>query len=547
MKTALVTFNASYIHRNLALRWLYVCRPADETVRIMEFVTKDDVDKCAAAVAAYQPDAVGISVYIWNGTIVKDFIRRLKTRCPGLRIILGGPEVSFRWQDYLDDSVEAVIRGEGEATFWPYLVDRQPVAGLASHDYVDPDPYPKTDLAWLEEKENPYFLPFDLADMKSHYLYIETSRGCPYGCTYCLASTDHSNRQFSLPYLNKVLQQLHIYQPKQVKFLDRTFNADEKRAVQISHLLLALPKSISFQFEVVAENLPARVVDLWVDDKPAGRWRLEAGIQSFNDEALEAVGRYQNSRRLKSSITFLVSRGLTVHGDLIAGLPYQTRASFSQTYRQALQLNMAELQVGILKLLAGTILDRTKDDYGITAQTQPPYAIIANRWMSRHDIDDVYRTALATQRLYNNGWCRRFIGYLLTTGDDIFERMTAYGYQLEALGHPYQIHQVFQLIRQSTDDPAAIGMLAMDYFSLFTRRPVRYEPFDLDRTAKNQYFTQLVSQGAVSEDRRRFSMVAAGWYNNKKAIQILIYDSDQHKPQRFLVGLTGRLLMKENL
>ena len=547
MRVALTTFNASYIHRNLALRWLYVVRPPKVETTIFEFVIKDDPESCAKNILEYQPDVVAISVYIWNGTIVKEFVRLLKMMNPTIRIILGGPEVSFSAASYLTDDVEAIMRGEGEQTFWPYVTTGQLTDGLYRHDYQSPKAYPLTDLTYLEQFEDPYFLPFDQPTMINHYLYLETSRGCPYSCSYCLASTDHSNRTFSLPYLIKVLSKLKEFGPKQVKFLDRTFNAASQRVEKINEVLLDLPADISFQFEVVAEQLDEKIVQQWCGDPNPGRWRLEAGIQSFEPQALKAVSRIQNSSLLTERIKRLVAGGLTVHADLIAGLPYQNLSSFAKTYCQAMQLNTAELQVGTLKLLAGTVMNQQKQNYGIVHQAQPPYEIISNNWLSASDLQQVRWVALATERLYNRKMMRRLIEYLAVNESRLFERMADWGQKMAALPHPYQPWQVFKTIRPSLENQTEIGLMEMDYFALFRRRPPRYEPYPGGKDEKSATVSALIDQGIISEADRRHAMVATGWFENQLVTQILIYHDDRYYPQRYFIDAQYRYVGREDL
>jgi len=545
MRTALVTFNASYIHRCLALRWLYVCRPAGEQAQVFEFVVKDDLDDCARRIIDYHPAVVAMAVYIWNGLLVAPLARRLRALDPDVRIVLGGPEAGFRWPDYLGPDVQAVIRGEGEQTFWPYVLTGEHVAGLASHGYVSPTAYPLTDLSWLQRRPDPYFLDFDAADMDRHYMYIETSRGCPAHCTYCLASQDNSCRTFSLDYLQGIFDRLARHRVKQVKFLDRTFNMEPDRSLAIAGMLSRLPTDMSFQFEVLADSLEPRLMDMLAADANPGRWRLEVGIQSFDPAALAAVGRRQDLQRLCANVRRLTAAGVVIHGDLIAGLPRQDAASFAETYQQALALGMDELQLGILKLLPGTPLDRQRTDWGIVSRPEPPYAIVSSRWMDAEDVRRASLAALATERLYNRGWCRGLISWQAAQDRPMFDIMVSYGRLLEGLPRPYQPWQLFGLLRRQLADGEAAGRLSMDYYRLFRRRPPRYEPLALTRPQMSRLVSAVIAQGTLAEAQRRDVLVAAGWYQDRAAWQLLLYGDGTRHPVRLLTDRQGRLLARE--
>ena len=180
MKVVLTTLNAKYIHKNLALRWIYVSRPPEIQTELLEFVIRDDLQRITDQIAALQPDLIGLSVYIWNAEQTKRWIRLLQQALPQVRILIGGPEPTYDPQPWLQLGIEAVLRGEGERTFWEAVLRKPEVDGLICNDYVSPVSYARTDLAWLETLPSPYWLQMDRPSMAHRYLYLETSRGCPY-------------------------------------------------------------------------------------------------------------------------------------------------------------------------------------------------------------------------------------------------------------------------------------------------------------------------------------------------------------------------------
>ena len=227
--------------------------------------------------------------------------------------------MSYGYEDYLTEDVDGILLNEGEISFWQYVNNEENIQGLITHDYKNTNSI-KTDIAYLETLESPYLLEFDLEDMDKRYLYVETSRGCPYKCKYCMASLDNKIREFSLEYLFDLFDKLEKTTVNQIKFLDRTFNANKKRSLSIAKRLIDFKDDVSFQFEVMADTLSEELMELVCSNKVKDKFRFEVGIQSFNKETLKA-NRYQNTERMINNLNRLVENKAIVHADLIAGLP----------------------------------------------------------------------------------------------------------------------------------------------------------------------------------------------------------------------------------
>lgn len=224
-KVLLTTCNAKYIHKNLALRWLYTTAPHKECVTIREYTIKEQEEWIAQDILSVQPEVVCFSCYIWNIQLIRRVIVLLKQQNSNLHILVGGPEVSYESYDLLDEGVDAISIGEGEQSVWEYITMLEeakayPVSGIYTKQYPNTE-YRKTDLAWLERFEAPYFMEMDEAGMDRQYFYLETSRGCPYGCTYCLSSADRAVRMFSMEYIMRILHKLKDSRVTQVKLLDQ--------------------------------------------------------------------------------------------------------------------------------------------------------------------------------------------------------------------------------------------------------------------------------------------------------------------------------------
>ena len=267
MKILLTTLNAKYIHKNLALRWLYVASPMKESTTIKEYTIKDDVNRISDDILEQNYDVICFSCYIWNIEETKQVIKNIKEKS-NPTILIGGPEVSFESEYLLDEGVDAICIGEGEKANWEYIMSLDSpklIDGIITKEYKS-NKYAFSDLKENESYENPYFLDFDLKDMKNRYLYLETSRGCPYNCAYCLSSTDRKVRMFSEEYVMNLLNQIKNSEIRQVKLLDRTFNCMPDRALRIAKFMNEECKNQIFQFEIVAETLSEKLIDFFVNE-----------------------------------------------------------------------------------------------------------------------------------------------------------------------------------------------------------------------------------------------------------------------------------------
>lgn len=236
MKVILTTANASYIHKNLALRWLYVSKPDEVDAKILEFTIKEDREKVIEQLLNENPDVIAFSVYIWNSPIIKDWIKEIKQKVPSITLICGGPEATFLDSQWIDAGADYVVLGEGEQVFWPLICEGK-ISSSVTSKITSGTKIAQTDLFYLEQLPSPYFLDIDMPSFHLQYLYIESTRGCPFHCTYCLSSLEEGIRLFSDTYMTALIMQLEKYKPKQIKFLDRTFNLFPTRALQIAKQL----------------------------------------------------------------------------------------------------------------------------------------------------------------------------------------------------------------------------------------------------------------------------------------------------------------------
>ena len=535
MKVLLCAFNAKYIHKALALRWLYVSKPDGIDAEIMEFIIKDDLVKCAEKALAKNPDVISISTYIWSADVIKKWIVILKEMKPELRIFVGGPEVSYEYEQWLKLPIEAVLRGEGEKILWQACLKEEKIDGYASLDVVSDVSYAKVDLKWLESLKSPYFLDEDLKDSAHRYFYFETSRGCPYRCSYCLSSLDDEVRFFSREYIEKQLTRLKEVPVKQVKFLDRTFNANPKFSLWIARLIEDLNLDTSFQFEIVADRLNEEMMNFLVHEAKISRYRFEAGVQSFNEKTLKAVGRIQNNPKMKEVLRSLSDLGYIIHADLIAGLPYEGYDSFKDSYNQLFDTQVDEIQLGILKLLKGTKIKEESMGEGFCSDERPPYDIKATPWLSFEEMDKITGAYHATEKLYNSGRFKQSIRTFLQLGliDNAFDFMVLCGQKMKQLKEPYQLTDLYLMVKEVAGECELVECILLnDYMMQFKQRPPKI--FALQNLPERKQMIQLmVEKHGFDEDMlSHYTSCCAGFYQGRKAVQMLIYNAQHQKPER---------------
>lgn len=542
MNVLLTTLNAKYIHKNLALRWIYQSCPNKEKVSLKEYTIKDDLDRIVDEILVQSFDLICFSVYIWNIEPIKLLVQKLKAQKPELRILVGGPEVSYESWDLLDQGVDAISVGEGEESVWEYvemlrLHQSYEISGIYTKEHPN-QTYRKVSLAYLESLEDPYFMELDQADMDKRYLYLETSRGCPYGCEYCLSSCDRQVRMFSLPYVMKLLEKVKHSSIKQVKLLDRTFNVDPKRALTIARYMNEECTNQIFQFEVVAETLSEEMLVFFEQEADKERFRFEVGVQSFHEETLRSVGRIQNNERLKEVITRLRNAHVILHVDLIAGLPYEDKRTFEHSFNQLFAIHASELQLGILKLLKGTKLKQKQARYGFQFDQIAPYAIQSTNWLKEEELISIHHTAEAVEKYWNSGKCQYAIQEVLDLGwvSSAFQLFEQLGKQYALLPRPYAPQQFFQAFVNAFPDKdvkTLCAILNMDYYRLGKQRPPHFHAWKCHEEERKQMKEMAKGQGISAYELDHYAAITYGWQDHESGYQLILYQQTQKTPKRY--------------
>lgn len=422
----LTTLNSQYVHTALALYTLQAyCRRDFPDLQVLEFNINQSLDWILGEIHRKQPRILGISTNIWNITESLELVDRVKKVRPETVVILGGPEAAADYAAILErpGAPDYIVLGEGEETLRQLLVqleegqaDFSRIAGLAwrQGDMIqrNPDRAP-IDLATLPF---PYS---DLSAFRHRILYYEASRGCPFRCTYCMSGwTEKNLRALPLDRVKADLQRFITAGVRTVKLIDRTFNVDRARTVAILRFLLEQDGETEFHFELVGELLDEELIGL-LKAAPAGRFRVEIGVQSTCAEALKAVRRYNNLAKLQANCRALTAKddGLDqprplVHLDLIAGLPYEDLATFGRSFDWTFRLRPDELQLGFLKLLKGSPLREQAAEYGYVFTATPPYELLQNNWLSYDDLLVLKGVEEMVEKFFNSGRFRYTLAYL---------------------------------------------------------------------------------------------------------------------------------------
>ena len=385
MKVLLTTLNAKYIHLNLAIRLLYSLNKHREGLDWKEFTIKEKPDDIANACKDY--DVIAFSCYIWNITPTLAVARLLKQLNPEIKILLGGPEVSYEYDDFIaKEEVDYIIVGEGEIPFSLFL-DHYPnidqVPNLVHKSEGEVKMFPKDLTFNLEEYKgiNPYE-DDDASQLYNKVCYVETSRGCPYKCEFCLASLDNKVRYLPIDDIKANLLYL-MERGRTIKFLDRTFNVKKDFAIDVFQFILDhhRPGNV-FQFEITADIVHPDIVAFIQKYIPKDLFRFEIGIQTVNQKANLQVSRKQNFDKTSGVIKQLENK-IEMHLDLIVGLPLDEWEDIKMSIEEVFKLHPPELQLGFLKFLRGTPLRNKHQQHDYVFDPMPPYQMIQSKYLSK--------------------------------------------------------------------------------------------------------------------------------------------------------------------
>ncbi|WP_422486978.1 B12-binding domain-containing radical SAM protein [Gudongella sp. DL1XJH-153] len=417
MSVILTTLNSKFIHSNLALRYLREYVKDIEDIQIEEYTINQNLGDIASKIYELKPKLVGFSTYIWNIDETLEICERLKLVSPQTKILLGGPEVSYDMEELLTSHpyIDYIVYGEGEETFRELLIKKnlESIEGLA---FREGDKIlinsPRTLIKDINSIPSPYESIGD--EFKNKIVYYESSRGCPFNCAFCLSSTIRGVRYMNLDRVKRDLDNLIDVGVKQVKFVDRTFNANKDFSQAImSHIIERNPVGINFHFEVTAHLIDNEQLEFFKDIKE-GLFQFEIGVQSTNPKTIEAIGRNTDFERLaKVTRTIRQSKNIHQHLDLIAGLPYEDYHRFGVSFDHIFQLRPEKIQLGFLKLLKGSALRNLREEYGYGLIDKAPYEVMKSKWISYDDVIALKGIEELVEKYYNEEYFKHSIEYIL--------------------------------------------------------------------------------------------------------------------------------------
>ncbi|XMB73172.1 DUF4080 domain-containing protein [Mycoplasmatota bacterium WC30] len=481
MKVLVVGINSKYIHTNLAIRYLKA--NCSFPVDLIEFTIKDAQEQILEQIINEKPDILAFSVYIWNVEIIKALLTTIKEKELNINIILGGPEVSYEFNQYLEEGLaNYIISNEGEIAFnllVEALIYNKDIKNVPNVSYLDNDIVVRNKLEEIDDLEaihNPYI--FDNDDVKNKIQYVELSRGCPFNCAYCLASLEKKVRFFSLERVKSDINTLYKKGAKTFKFLDRTFNLKPDLALDLFHFIIDndFSKAV-FQFEINGDILTDKVINYLNQNCPENRIRFEIGIQSTNDKVNEAVDRKQDTDLLFKNIKKLKKGNIIMHLDLIAGLPYEDLASFKNTFNSAFKLYAKELQLGFLKILKGTKLYYQQSNYNYTFDKCAPYEFIENEYLSAEDRKTIHLAEDALEIFWNKGFLNPTIQEItskLVSPFDFFYDLGKYYLSKGYKFHRYQLTDIFIALEEFINDDKITASIRYDYLKHHKIKPKIY-------------------------------------------------------------------------
>lgn len=515
MRITLTTLNAKYIHTSLAIRYLKAFCEKDYQIDLVEYTIKDPAINIVSDLFNRNPDVLGFSCYIWNIEETIKVIQMLKKIKPEMKIVLGGPEVSYDveyWMNRIPE-VDFIVIGEGEETFHHLL---QEIEGEQKYHYVfgisyrnkdgkvviNP-PRPKLDLSRIP---SPYRFKEDLPHLANRIIYMETSRGCPFSCQFCLSSIEVGVRYFDKEQIKADILYLIENGAKLIKFVDRTFNIKRDYAMEMFQFLIENHQGCVFQFEITADIMRPEVLDYLSAHAPEGIFRFEIGVQSTNDETNLLVKRRQNFAKLSRTVSKIKESGrIAQHLDLIAGLPEEDYHSFRKTFNDVFALRPEELQLGFLKMLRGTGLRMQAEEYGYIYMDHAPYEILGNRVLSFADIVRIKRVEDVLEKYWNAHRMDHTLLYLIerefASPFDFFQEFGDYWEERGWARIGHQLEDLFIRLDQfisarGVEHPEVVrGLMKLDYFLQHQHKPRKtWWQFNMSKEEQDKWYKVLCQE-----------------------------------------------------
>ena len=490
MKILLAACNAKYIHSNLAVYDLKAySSDYDEHVILREYTINQPKDEILKDIYSSGADVVCFSCYIWNISFVRELIRDLVKILPKTAFWAGGPEVSYDAEKFLTEMPEmtGVMVGEGEKTFHDllefYIDGKDSLEEISGIAYRTGDKIIHNGWRELMDLSAIPFVYEHLEKFENRIIYYESSRGCPFSCSYCLSSIDKKLRFRDLELVKKELQFFLDHRVPQVKFVDRTFNCKHEHAMTIWKYILEHDNGVTnFHFEISADLLREEEMELMSQMRP-GLIQLEIGVQSTNPETIRAIHRHMDLKKLEHCVNRVHSfRNIHQHLDLIAGLPYEDYDIFHQSFNDVYQMKPDQLQLGFLKVLKGSLMQKEAEVYGIVYKEKEPYEVLSTNWLTYGEVLKLKMVESMVEVYYNSGQFWQTLEYLVPLEKDAFTFYEKLGSFYEKKGYSEISHSrmrryeiLLEYLKEETDVPAEVAAQKMLY-DLYLREKLKKRP-----------------------------------------------------------------------
>ena len=490
MKILLAACNAKYIHSNLAVYDLKAySSDYDEHVILREYTINQPKDEILKDIYSSGADVVCFSCYIWNISFVRELIRDLVKILPETAFWAGGPEVSYDAEKFLTEMPEmtGVMVGEGEKTFHDllefYIDGKDSLEEISGIAYRTGDKIIHNGWRELMDLSAIPFVYEHLEKFENRIIYYESSRGCPFSCSYCLSSIDKKLRFRDLELVKKELQFFLDHRVPQVKFVDRTFNCKHEHAMTIWKYILEHDNGVTnFHFEISADLLREEEMELMSQMRP-GLIQLEIGVQSTNPETIRAIHRHMDLKKLEHCVNRVHSfRNIHQHLDLIAGLPYEDYDTFHQSFNDVYRMKPDQLQLGFLKVLKGSLMQKEAEVYGIVYKEKEPYEVLSTNWLTYGEVLKLKMVESMVEVYYNSGQFWHTLEYLVPFEKDAFTFYEKLGSFYEKKGYSEISHSrmrryeiLLEYLQEETDVPTEVAAQKMLY-DLYLREKLKKRP-----------------------------------------------------------------------
>ena len=490
MKILLAACNAKYIHSNLAVYDLKAySSDYDEHVILKEYTINQPKDEILKDIYSSGADVVCFSCYIWNISFVRELIRDLVKILPKTAFWAGGPEVSYDTEKFLTEMPEmtGVMVGEGEKTFHDllefYIDGKDSLEEISGIAYRTGDKIIHNGWRELMDLSAIPFVYEHLEKFENRIIYYESSRGCPFSCSYCLSSIDKKLRFRDLELVKIELQFFLDHRVPQVKFVDRTFNCKHEHAMTIWKYILEHDNGVTnFHFEISADLLREEEMELMSQMRP-GLIQLEIGVQSTNPETIRAIHRHMDLKKLEHCVNRVHSfRNIHQHLDLIAGLPYEDYDTFHQSFNDVYQMKPDQLQLGFLKVLKGSLMQKEAEVYGIVYKEKEPYEVLSTNWLTYGEVLKLKMVESMVEVYYNSGQFWHTLEYLVPFEKDAFTFYEKLGSFYEKKGYSEISHSrmrryeiLLEYLQEETDVPTEVAAQKMLY-DLYLREKLKKRP-----------------------------------------------------------------------